>query len=118
MCPHHGDCLEGLAAGPAIIARWGKSLSEMPDDHEAHDIVACYIAQLCHTLFATCAIDRIILGGGVMKTSGLIAAVRTATRELDAGYLPGGENHKIVRPALGDDSGVIGALILAQASLP
>jgi len=46
ICPFHGDCAEGLANGPAIIARWGASLSELPGDHPAHAIVAYYLAQM------------------------------------------------------------------------
>ena len=32
FCPYHGDCWEGLAAGPAIEARWGKPAEELLDD--------------------------------------------------------------------------------------
>ncbi|MEY2926319.1 MAG: hypothetical protein RL367_796, partial [Pseudomonadota bacterium] len=45
VCPFHGDCLEGLASGPAIIARWGASLSNLPADHPGHAIIAWYLAQ-------------------------------------------------------------------------
>lgn len=112
-CPVHGDCLEGLASGPAIIARWGCSLSDLPQDHAAHAIIADYIAQCCHTLFASVAVGEVVIGGGVAQTPGLIDRVARRARELDAGYLPGGARHTIRAPRLGTDSGITGALMLA-----
>lgn len=113
ICPHHGDCLEGLASGPAIKARWGKSLSELPTDHVAHEIIADYLAQLALSLIAMTSVEIIVLGGGVMKTEGLLGRVRQRTSELGAGYLPGGLKHKIVSPGLGQNAGLAGALMLA-----
>ena len=113
ICPHHGDCLEGLASGPAIKERWGASLSELPADHAAHEIIAYYLAQLAHALIAATAVEIIVFGGGVMKTKGLHERVRRRARELGAGYFPGGSRHKIVPPGLGDNAGLAGALMLA-----
>lgn len=117
ICPVHGDCLEGLASGPAIIARWGVSLSELPADHPGHAIIADAIAQACHTLFASLAVGEVVLGGGVSQTPGLVERIARRARELDAGYLPGGARHAIIRPRLGSDAGITGALMLAQAAL-
>ncbi len=117
ICPHHGDCLEGLASGPAIAARWGASLSQLPADHPGHAIIADYIAQACHMLFAGVAVGEVVVGGGVANTPGLIERVAERARELDAGYLPGGSRHRIIRPRLGGDAGIIGALMLAKAAL-
>lgn len=114
ICPHHGDCLEGLASGPAINARWGASLSELPDEHPAHAIIADYIAQACHTLFATNAIERVMIGGGVAKTPGLTERIAERARELGAGYLPGSARQTILPPHHGDDAGITGALMLAM----
>lgn len=116
ICPAHGDCLEGLASGPAIIARWGCSLSDLPADHPGHAIIADYIAQGAHTLFATNAVEEVVIGGGVANTSGLIERVAYRARELDNGYLPGGARHSIIRPRLGGDAGITGALMLAEAA--
>ncbi|MGB3796620.1 MAG: ROK family protein [Alteraurantiacibacter sp.] len=116
-CPFHGDCLEGLASGPAILARWGKTLSDLPEDHEAHDLVAGYLAQACHTLFACCAIERVVLGGGVMKTPGLLERVRLATAKAGANYLPGRDRQMVVPPELGEDAGIKGALLLADGAI-
>lgn len=116
ICPAHGDCLEGLASGPAIIARWGASLSQLPADHPGHAIIADYIAQACHTLFASLAVGEVVLGGGVANTPGLVERIADRARALDAGYLPGGKRHAIIRPRLGSDAGITGALMLAEAA--
>jgi fructokinase len=114
VCPHHGDCLEGLASGPAIAARWGASLSQLPSDHIAHDIIADYIAQLCHSLFAIAAVEVIVLGGGVSKTPALIERVAARAHAIGAGYLPGHARQRIEAPLHGDHAGIIGAMMLAQ----
>lgn len=116
ICPAHGDCLEGLASGPAISARWGASLSDLTADHPGHAIIADYIAQACHTLFASVAVEEVVIGGGVAGAPGLIERIAARARELDNGYLPGGERHRIIRPRLGGDSGIVGALMLAAAA--
>lgn len=116
ICPHHGDCLEGLASGPAILARWGRPLSELPSDHPAHAIIADYIAQACHTLFAAAAVGEVVIGGGVANTPGLVERVAERARALDAGYLPGGQRHAVIRPQLGGDSGIVGAMMLAETA--
>ena len=115
ICPHHSDCLEGLASGPAIKARWGSSLSELPADHKAHEIIADYLAQLAHSLIAMTAVEIIVFGGGVMKTAALLERVNHRTSELGAAYFPGGSRHKIVSPDLGQDAGLAGALMLAPS---
>ena len=112
-CPFHGDCLEGLAAGPSIIARWGVSLSDLPADHPAHRIIAWYLAQALQTFRAILQPARIILGGGVMQTPGLLDQVRIQTRDASGGYFPGEVNEIVTAPGLGTDAGLLGALALA-----
>ncbi|MBA4045752.1 MAG: fructokinase [Erythrobacter sp.] len=116
ICPAHGDCLEGMASGPAVIARWGCSLSDLPAGHPGHAIIADYIAQACHMLFASLAVGEIVIGGGVANTPGLVALVAERARALDNGYLPGGSRLRILPPRLGGDAGITGALMLAEAA--
>lgn len=112
-CPFHGDCLEGLASGPAIMARWGKSLSDLPADHEAHEIIAYYLAQLIVSMQAVFEPGRISLGGGVMGTAGLIDRVQELAERLGAGYFTSSAKEIVALPGLGDRSGLLGALALA-----
>ncbi len=114
-CPFHGACLEGLASGPSIKARWGMSLSQLPADHPAHDIIAFYIAQTVVTMQAIFAPGRVIFGGGVMGTPGLIDRVRRQAVMLGSGYFRGDANQIVVLPGLGDKAGLLGALALAQS---
>lgn len=117
ICPFHGDCLEGLASGPAILARWGASLSELPDHHPGHEMIAWYLGQLIVTLQSIMEPGRVILGGGVMGTPGLIEMVRQKATELGRGYFRGQASEIIVPPALGDQAGLLGGLALAQDML-
>lgn len=113
-CPFHQDCLEGLASGPAIKARWGASLSELAADHPGHDIIASYIAQLVTTLQSLMEPGRIILGGGVMATPGLLDKVREQAVAFGGSYFRGDASDIVVSPALGDNAGLLGGLALAQ----
>ena len=115
ICPFHGDCLEGLASGPAIIARWGAKLSDLPAYHPAHGLIADYLAQTCHTLFAATSVEVIVVGGGVLATPGLHDRIVARCRELDAGYFPGGNKHRVVAPRLEAGSGITGAMLLASS---
>jgi len=112
-CPFHGACLEGLAAGPSIIARWGKSLSELGPEHPGTDIIAWYLGQAVCTWQAIMEPARIVLGGGVMGTPGLLDKVRAAAVEAGGGYFVGDPAAIVVRPGLGINSGLLGALAVA-----
>jgi fructokinase len=119
-CPFHGDCLEGLASGPAIIDRWGTSLDEIAGrEPDAVPLIASYLADFAVTLVLTHMPDRLIFGGGVMKAPGLLSSLRQQAEIKLAGYVqhprldPGLEDY-ITAPGLGDDSGIIGALELAR----
>lgn len=113
ICPFHGDCLEGLASGPAIKARWGESLSHLPADHPGHAIIAGYLGEMCNTLRAALAPDAIVLGGGVMGTPGLFERVIEAAAASDGGYFALPAAQVIRRPALAPVSGLAGAFLLA-----
>lgn len=118
-CPFHGDCLEGLAAGPSHMQRWGKSLSDLPNGPE-RERIAWYLAQAIATLRAILQPERIVLGGGVMGTPGLIDQVRTHAHAACGGYFPEPKGDVIVLPGLGEDAGIQGALAIAcaAASIP
>ncbi|MBC2669960.1 ROK family protein [Novosphingobium piscinae] len=121
-CPYHGDCLEGLASGPAIIARYGLSLDRMADTTEAVALIADYLSDLAVTLMLVHAPDRLIFGGGVMKAPGLIDSLRGRTETKLAGYVgharldPGLASY-IVGPGLGDLAGITGAIALGRSAM-
>jgi fructokinase len=115
VCSFHGDCLEGLASGPAIIARWGASLSDLPADHPGHEIIAWYLAQTVVTVQAIFEPGRIVFGGGVMATPGLITRVVMHAEALGSDYFKGKPRDIICLPGLGNKAGLLGALALASA---
>ena len=116
-CPFHGGCCEGLASGSAIVAQWGAPLSRLPLEHPAHAIVAHYLGHLTASLRMILSPDRVVLGGGVMQTPGLLDAVVRASDSMVADYLKGRGSDIVVAPTLAPDSGLIGAILLAQAAL-
>ncbi|HEY7605008.1 MAG TPA: ROK family protein [Gaiellaceae bacterium] len=108
-CPYHGDCLEGLASGPAIEARWGRPPRELAREEAVWRLEARYVALGLVNAVAVLSPERIVLGGGVLETPGLLELVRAEVEALLAGYVA----TEIVPPALGPRSGVLGAIALA-----
>ena len=121
-CPYHGDCLEGLASGPAMEARWGVPADSLPEDHPAWDLEAEYLAGGVANIMVTLSPERIVMGGGVMKQRHLFPRIRSRAVDILHGYGVADEivdaiDDYIVPPALGEDSGIAGAFALAQLSL-
>jgi fructokinase len=119
ICPYHGDCLEGLASGPAMKARWGVPAETLPSDHPAWALEAHYLALACVTFICILSPQRIILGGGVMGQSHLFPQVRQGVQELLNGYIQATAvlqhiDSYIVAPGLGSQVGVLGAIALAE----
>jgi fructokinase len=118
VCPFHGDCLEGVASGPAILARCGADLSNLDAAHAQWEIQADYLAQLCAQLVFTLSPQRIIMGGGVMAQERLFPLIRQRTLHWLGGYVDCSEiladiQHYIVPPGLGARAGVLGGIGLA-----
>lgn len=121
-CPFHGDCLEGMAAGPAIEERWGQPAETLPAEHEAWTLEAEYLAYALVNFIVTLSPQRLILGGGVMEQPQLMPLVRQRVEELLHAYvrhpmiLERIEEY-IVPPGLGSRAGVLGAIALGQRAV-
>ena len=116
VCRFHGDCLEGLASGPAIGARWDTPAHELPANHPAWEMQAWYLAHGVLALLAILSPSRLIVGGGVSQAEGLHARVNARLKDIAGGYFPSamGSNY-VVAPALGQEAGIIGAFLLASS---
>ena len=118
-CQFHGDCVEGLASGPAIAARAGIPGNQIAADNPVWEPVVHALGQLLHAMFAATAPQRILMGGGVMeRRPELLARIRDSLFKSLNGYLDledltGGIQAYIVPPGLGALAGPLGALALA-----
>jgi fructokinase len=121
-CPFHGDCLEGLASGPAMNARWLQPAEQLPADHPGWALEARYLALALVNFICTVSPERIVIGGGVMSSGRLFPLIREQALELLGNYvrapqLLNGIDDYIVPPWLGEHAGVLGALALAQREM-
>lgn len=122
LCPYHADCLEGMASGPAIEARWKAKGQALPSDHPAWEIEAYYLAQAIAGAVLLMSPEKIVLGGGVMQQSRLFPLIRAEVRRNLNGYVVANEilermDEYIVPPGLGQRAGLCGALALGLAAL-
>ncbi|WP_040950702.1 ROK family protein [Gorillibacterium massiliense] len=122
FCPYHGDCLEGMVAGPAVEKRWGRKGHELEHESKVWELEAYYIAQSLMTFILTLSPKKIILGGGVMKQRQLFPLIRQNVKELLNGYVQKAEISEgldtyIVPPGLEDNAGLSGAVVLGLRAL-
>jgi fructokinase len=123
ICPFHGDCVEGLASGPAIEARSGQPGAALGEDHPVWDPVAHTLAQMCHSMIATVAPEKILMGGGVMTGHPhLFPRIRRLLLTSLNGYLHIPKmlddiDHFLAPPGLGALAGPLGALAIAEDAL-
>ncbi|MFX3635284.1 MAG: ROK family protein [Candidatus Pristimantibacillus sp.] len=122
FCPYHGDCLEGMAAGPAIEKRWQVKGSELSEDHPAWAMEAYYIGQAVTSTILMLSPKKVILGGGVMHQKQLFPMIHDEVRKQLNGYVSAKAiiediNSYIVPPGLGDNAGLCGSLALGLAAV-
>jgi fructokinase len=120
LCPYHGDCLEGLASGRAIEARWGRPAHEL-DDGAVWELEARYLALGLVSAICVLSPERIVVGGGVAKAPGLLALVQREVTQLLNGYLDNAAvtdhiSTYVTAPGLGSRAGVLGAIALAETA--
>lgn len=118
VCPFHDSCMEGLASGPSIQARWGKQAAELVDNRVVWELESEYIAKGLVNMILILSPQKIILGGGVMHQEQLFPMIRRKVVEYINSYyetkeLSDIENY-IVPASLCDDQGIMGAIRLAQ----
>ncbi|HET6535200.1 MAG TPA: ROK family protein [Sphingomicrobium sp.] len=117
-CPYHGDCVEGLASGSSLQARFGDRLDEIGPDHPVWDSVAWTLAQLCHVIVCAAAPRAIAIGGGVIERQPrLLGKIQGNLDESLNGFiqLPGDGDY-VRAPGLGGDAGPLGAIALAMTA--
>ncbi len=122
VCPFHKDCLEGLASGASMSARWGTNPENLPKDHPAWELEADYLAQMCLNLTLMSSPQRIIIGGGIPQHEGLLSIIRSKFKFLLNSYLISATfsekiDSYIVPPLLGNRAGIFGAIALARTLL-
>ncbi len=117
-CPYHADCLEGMAAGPALEARFGRP-EAWASNSKVVELAAHYVAQGLRDLVYTVAPERIVVGGGVSSLPSFHERLRHDLGELLGGY-PGEPDLDLLvsKPGLGPLSGLVGALIVAESGKP
>ncbi|MBR0090959.1 MAG: ROK family protein [Lachnospiraceae bacterium] len=120
-CPSHGNCLEGMASGPAIKQRWGAGGKELADKKEVWELESDYLAQAMLATIMMLSPEVIILGGGVMAQEQLFPLIREKTLKLLNGYLDTPQlrdiDRYIVPASLHGDQGICGCLKLAADAL-
>ncbi len=113
-CPFHGDCLEGMACGPAIAERWNADPATLDDRDDVWDMEAKYLAQLVRVFTLGFAPGIVLFGGGVGTRPDMAGRIAVAAEADLAGYAVDGP--PLVQTAgLGADAGVIGAALIAQS---
>lgn len=118
VCPYHGDCLEGLVAGPTFEARLGVKGAEVPHSDPVWDIMAYYTAQAAIQTTLTLRPGKIVFGGGVTNPD-FLEKVRKSFKELLNGYVqvPDLDKYLVMPEVANNGSATLGNFALAEKLL-
>ncbi len=120
VCPFHGRCFEGLVSGPSLAARTGRRGEDLAPDDPALILAARYVGLGLANAVMALSPQRIIVGGGVMGRSDLLAVVRRSMHDALGGYVARPEldlahvDTYVVAPMLETRAGIAGAFGLAE----
>ncbi len=122
VCPFHGDCVEGLLAGPALAARFGVPAETLATDDPAWQQPGADLAQFLLNLIHAFAPQKILIGGGVgMGAGGMLARAKALLPQLLGGYYPDVDaaaiDAMITQPLLGDRAGPLGSIAVGLDAL-
>lgn len=113
-CAFHSGCLEGMASGPALEARFGNP-DTWAGNQAVVDIAVHYLAQGMVDLVYTVAPERIVVGGGVSRLPGLHDSLRDRVGTLLGGYPTDPDLDLLIsEPGLGERSALAGGLLMAS----
>lgn len=121
-CPFHGDCLEGLASGPAIAARAGDSADRLSHDDPVWARVAAELGEMTVFLILAYSPERIVFGGGVVVGQpDLIERVGATAANCLGDYLPAFDRDalrsRVIVSPLAASAGSLGAIALGLLAL-
>ncbi|MCB2223091.1 MAG: ROK family protein [Actinobacteria bacterium] len=111
-CGAHVGCWEGMTAGPSLRRRYGIAGEDLPDDHEAWDLVAWYVGTGLSLVTLAWSPEVIVVGGGVMARGLHDRAAARMVEALD-GYVPA---PRVEAPHFGARAGLYGAFLLARSA--
>lgn len=130
MCGNRG-CVEALAAGPAIVARYKMLEPDALEDFTARQVIAAARARNAHAQQAIREAgeylgiglanvtnllnpEMIALGGGVAMDAGELLLEPALRMVRERAFAAAADSVKLVLGKLGDDAGLIGAARLAE----
>lgn len=115
FCKSHKSCFEGLCCGPALEERLGEKAENVDISNPVFRLTAKYIAKALYNFTVIFRPEIIIIGGGLINKEGFIEIIREEFDKLKGTYieLPD-SNEYIVKPGLGNESGLIGGYFLAK----
>lgn len=118
VCGFHDDCVEGLASGPALVARLdGRSVAGAAPDDPVWNPIVHTLAAMCHALVCATGPHKIAIGGGVISGQPhLLPRINRALLDSLNGYVTLPDGDHVIAPMLGDLAGPLGSIALAAAA--
>jgi fructokinase len=114
-CPYHGDCLEGIASGQAMRERYGQPAEDITDA-SVWQRQASYMATAITNIILILAPEKIVLGGGLLNHTSLLAQTRSLVAELVNNYVELPDIANYIVASSGATNGACGAIKLAALS--